>query len=979
MRLNFTRATMVCILMTTQIASCLQALAYSDVTDAQGLGYTIVSDGDNYTATVTEISPDATHIVIPSIITGKYGDETVTANVDYVDGNLFEGHTNLRSVTFNGHCLFDGKFANCTSLETVSKLPDHWSNELPSEMFYNCNKFKIGDLSWLPVSYTKLGERCFATDEVTESGNITIPANIIEISASFENRIFDKATYTHSETELKGGNIDARILNIERLGSIWIGELTEEIYNLQYPINGLNIEEYNDYKLRKLEVHHAIYENECCITGKLLETADISGCDTPHGIKIIDCPALKNLILPDKVSSGLSISRIGECDITFPTVAGQGIFIYDAGCNKIDLSNLIEAPTDNEDNNFTISIQECSNLTEIHYPEFYNGKVDYSFCPSLKDVYIGPNITKYMPRENGKHDVVFAGDADHWCEMEFNSASLDEIGYDESLGNLNEVDHLWVGHKTKMTCLTDLTLNKASKVSEGALSGYERLTSIHANSNVKFVGLGAFHSCTNLKTIEIDCDSIGAMGFYKTPAVETIRLGNKLQTILAAAFERCGNEQTKVNYLGTADQWCKIDFTNVIGRLPDGKPWYWVNIYSSISPTAIAKGGFYFNGKLAEEIVFNSIIDTMPESVLEGLESLKSITFYGKYPTEFGYKSLAYCPNLTKISLTEPQSAQRKSAFTDTSISVGDYAFVDDAKLSEIGFIADLTKAGTDSFKNTAWLTSQAEGTVYAGKVLLCYKGIAPDNTVLKVLEGTTSIADKALSNQTGIIEIKMPQSLMTIGNDALCGSLTGTLRYPGAITEIRSWFNAPGITSVVFEDGDTEVEFVQNVNFENLKEIYVGRNFKCVNYYMQYQVEKLTFGSAFSNMNKDFFGSNNCENLKCIRVLQDVPPTLETYQDWIYDNTTSEYVECTITPFHNLNQKNITLEVPEGSVDKYKAAEGWKDFFNIVSMASIEKVNDESMIIEGYYNTQGLFSDKPFNGFNIIVYKDGRKKKVLL
>ena len=450
---------------------------------------------------------------------------------------------------------------------------------------------------------------------------------------------------------------------------------------------------------------------------------------------------------------------------------------------------------------------------------------------------------------------------------------------------------------------------------------------------------------------------------------------------MAAAFQRCGNENTKVNYLGTADQWCKINFTNVIQSLPDGRPLHIVYSYSTMSPTAIAKGGFYFNGKLAEDIVFNSVIDTMPESVLEGLETLKSITFYKKYPTTFGYKSLAYCPNLTKINLTAPQSAKSNASPADEAIQVGDYAFVDDIKLSEIGFIADITNAGNDSFKNTAWLNNQADGVVYAGRNLLCYKGTAPENTILEVLEGTESISAKALSDQTGIVEIKMPQSLLMIGNDAFsgCTSLRGTLRYPMAVTEIRSWFNAPGITSVVFEDGDTEVEFVQNVNLENLKEVYVGRNFKCKNYYMQYHVEKLTFGSAFSNMNKDFFASSNCENLKCIRVLRDVPPTLETYQDWIYDNNTSEYVECTITPFHNLNQKNITLEVPEGSVEKYKAAEGWKDFFNIVSMASIEKVNDENLIIEGYYNTQGLFSDKPFNGFNIIVYKDGRKKKVML
>lgn len=901
MRLNFTRATMVCILMTYPIASCLDAMAESEVTDAQGLGYEISSNGDSYTAKVIEISPDATDIVIPSTITGKDGNNTVTAKVVYVAGDIFEGHAKLRSVTFNDDCFFDGKFTNCTSLETINKLPAHWKNELPEKMFYNCPKFNIGDFSWMPNTYTGMGSQCFATEDCTESGDIIIPANITKIDYdSFENRIFNNVTYQRSDNELEGGYIDGRILNIERLGYIKISSSTEEVYNLKYPISALALPEYNNnIQLRKIEVHHANFEHTCVITGEYLESIDISGCTTSQGIDIRYCPALKKLILPETVAYTLSISNTGNCDITFPSIVEQGIFIGDILSTKIDLSNLQEPKTDDENDIFRISIQVCPNVTEIRYPEFYKGDVYYTGCESLKDVYIGPNITKYTSHDNGKHDVVYEGNAEQWCELKFESVSPDDVHNGGSIGTLSDVDHLWVGHKTKMTYLADLTLERASKVSEGALGGYARLSSLNAGSNVEYIGLGAFHNCQNLKTIKLDCDSIGAMAFYNTGSVENITLGNKLSTILAAAFQRCGNENTKVNYLGTADQWCKINFTNVIQSLPDGRPLHIVYSYSTMSPTAIAKGGFYFNGKLAEDIVFNSVIDTMPESVLEGLESLKSITFYGKYPTEFGYKSLAYCPNLTKISLTAPQSAQRKSVSTDASIIVGDYAFVDDAKLSEIGFIADLTKVGNDSFKNTPWLTSQAEGTVYAGKVLLCYKGIAPENTVLEVLEGTTSIADKALSNQTGIIEIKMPQSLMTIGNDALCGSLVGTLRYPGAITEIRSWFNAPGITSVVFEDGDTEVEFVQNVNLENLKEVYVGRNFKCKNYYMQYHVEKLTFGSAFSNMNKDFFASSNCENLKCIRVLRDVPPTLETYQDWIYDNNTSEYVECTITPFH--------------------------------------------------------------------------------
>lgn len=77
--------------------------------------------------------------------------------------------------------------------------------------------------------------------------------------------------------------------------------------------------------------------------------------------------------------------------------------------------------------------------------------------------------------------------------------------------------------------------------------------------------------------------------------------------------------------------------------------------------------------------------------------------------------------------------------------------------------------------------------------------------------------------------------------------------------------------------------------------------------------------------------------------------------------------------------KENATLYVPQGTLDLYKEADGWKEFANIVEMSigDVEQISSESGV-SAVYNLNGQKADA-LSGINIIRKTDGTTQKVLV
>lgn len=113
----------------------------------------------------------------------------------------------------------------------------------------------------------------------------------------------------------------------------------------------------------------------------------------------------------------------------------------------------------------------------------------------------------------------------------------------------------------------------------------------------------------------------------------------------------------------------------------------------------------------------------------------------------------------------------------------------------------------------------------------------------------------------------------------------------------------------------------------------------------------------------KSFYG---CESMKNVYCHAEIPPSVET------------------DAFQNPLIKYATLHVPATSVEQYKTHEVWGKFGTIVPLTEEETriktlSADETNVIEHIYTIDGMQTDALQKGVNIIQYKDGTTKKVLV
>ena len=94
--------------------------------------------------------------------------------------------------------------------------------------------------------------------------------------------------------------------------------------------------------------------------------------------------------------------------------------------------------------------------------------------------------------------------------------------------------------------------------------------------------------------------------------------------------------------------------------------------------------------------------------------------------------------------------------------------------------------------------------------------------------------------------------------------------------------------------------------------------------------------------------------------------------------NATSPPV-CQRGVFYGVDKNECTLYVPQESIDAYKSAAQWKDFFNIATDIKNVSNTSSSATESARYSTDGTRLASPQKGINIIRMSDGTVKKVLV
>ena len=239
------------------------------------------------------------------------------------------------------------------------------------------------------------------------------------------------------------------------------------------------------------------------------------------------------------------------------------------------------------------------------------------------------------------------------------------------------------------------------------------------------------------------------------------------------------------------------------------------------------------------------------------------------------------CTGLTSVTI--PESVTK----------IGNGAFYNCTGLSSVTLPASVTKIGNGAFCHCSSLKSIAipEGVTSIGESAFCN---CSSLTSIAIPEGVTSIADWAFSGCTGLTSVAFASTITSIGQFAFnsCSGLTD-VAIPSTVTSISKYAfkGCTGLTDVTIPEGVTNIDRCAFIGCTGLSSV--------------------TLPSSVITI--DLAAFVLCSSLTSVYSYMETPPSID--------------------PDVFTNRANAVLYVPRGSKAAYEAAEGWKEFKEIVEI----------------------------------------------
>jgi len=306
------------------------------------------------------------------------------------------------------------------------------------------------------------------------------------------------------------------------------------------------------------------------------------------------------------------------------------------------------------------------------------------------------------------------------------------------------------------------------------------------------------------------------------------------------------------------------------------------------------------------------------------------------------------------------QCAELSSVTIPNSVtSIGEYAFTACIGLTSITIPSNVKYIKEGAFNNCYGLTSvyifdletwlsydwdSANPLRYASHLYVNGEEIKD----LVIPNGVKTIGKCAFYCWKGVKSVVIPNSVTSIGRYAFqyCYELA-SVTFPNSVTSIgnRAFDGCKELSSIIIPNG---VESIGSYAFAN-----------CTG------LSSITIPNSVTSIGRGAFISTDITNV--ISYIENPFPI--------------EGVGSSKRTFSNNTFYNATLIVPKGTLDKYKATEGWKDFVFIEenpNEAGIQSILFNNNIKE-IHSLNGEKLQTPSKGINIIKMKDGTVKKVLV
>ena len=299
-------------------------------------------------------------------------------------------------------------------------------------------------------------------------------------------------------------------------------------------------------------------------------------------------------------------------------------------------------------------------------------------------------------------------------------------------------------------------------------------------------------------------------------------------------------------------------------------------------------------------------------------------------------KGVAY--TVVKLSKVFYENFELQKVTLPSSVTSLDRTFYRCTALKTVENTSQITEIGEYTFAATAITSIDLPLCTMVGNSVFssCAKLKSID------LPACTTVSFDAFSNCTALASIDLP-ACMTVGFEAFgfCSGVTSI--YLPSCTEVGD-YAFRGCT------------FLTSVDLPMCTTIGECAFLDCTG------LTSINIASGITSIDEQAF--YRCSRLTEIYVSWDTPLSIDA------------------TVFSGVDMQDCTLYVPKGTLSKYKKAEVWKDFGNIVEYET-NGIDNASVAVDttetARYSANGQQVTAPVKGLNIVKYSDGSVRKVLV
>lgn len=839
---------------------------------------------------------------------------TIGSSISILPMGAFSGCTSLESFVMPNTVSYvaQGLFQGCTSLRSVT-----WSNQItsiPEWTFENCIAL---DSVVFPAHINTIEYRAFGN--CTGLKSIVIPENITTVSP----------TAFFQCTELKEVTINSNpLVNLDYKSD-------------RYAVPDMFGDQVTHYILGGNIV--SIADNMFLNATNLEEVTFGSNIQTIGKKAFANCTSLETITMPTSIADSTFAGCANLREVILGPNAktiGKGAFANCTSLESITISDGIEQID-------VDAFAGCTNLKTviINSPAIFNQT--FTASRSIKDIF-GEQVTTYV-----------LGD------------SLTTIGAYTFAGCAN---------------LTNVIIGKNVKTIQNyAFRNWTGCTSITIPEQIEKIGGYVFYGCTNLRTVywnAINCREqyTGDYMFQGIATqIDTIYLGEHVEYItetLFAGMTQLTSFTLPAHIKGIRDNAFK-DCTFKKVYISDLSAWCQLEL--GHNPLDIADE-LYLNGELVEgELILPGDITTVANKVFTG------------YPL---ITSLVILDNITTLG-DSFRGTKLRTVTVGSGVTSMNYTFYNCDSLMTVYMNAPSLKGNFRSIfgeQVTNYILGDNISAIGDGWFYGC-----TNLSSITIPESVTTIGNQAFGECEGLTEISLPEALTTIGYYAFygCGGITEIV-IPDNVTTIRDRafeycnlqkitigesvdsigdkvFNGCQFSTIVWNAknaGDykkDDTPFYWKVSpyypYEGTQYItsfIFGKEVEHIPSYLCQEMTgltEITLPNGLISVGDSVFTRSG--NITTIDIPSNVT-TLGAYAFGGLYNLNTVYCHAQNPPTMNADKwafsdnciYNCTLYVQQSSLNKYKAADGWKKF---LSFATIPDEPEEEGIGDIVVDTDGI------------------------